>query len=139
MIQASVPFLLFNDDCEQALAYYVEHFDAEIIEKMTFEDVGYTEDSQRSDCIANSTFKLGNSLFYAGDVVEKGNLQAVPENSRISFWLELDSREEIAALESNLISTGSVSLVALHKTLWESHYAKVQDRFGIVWELNTQN
>lgn len=59
MIQASIPFLLFNDDCEQALAYYVEIFNAEIIEKMTFEAVGYTEDSQRSNCIANSTFNLG--------------------------------------------------------------------------------
>ena len=77
-------------------------------------------------------------MFYAGDVVEKGNIQAVSQNSRISFWLELDSLEEIAVLESNLISTGSVSLVALHKTFWESHYAKVQDRFGIVWELNVQ-
>lgn len=47
MIQASVPFLLFHNECDEALSYYVDIFQAEILEKMTFEDVGYTEDTQR--------------------------------------------------------------------------------------------
>ena len=138
MIQASVPFILFDDTCEQALAYYADVFDAEIVEKMTFEDVGYTEDDQRSRCIANATFKLGNQFFYAGDVVEKNNLQTITANGRISFWLELESYEEITTLENQLIKTGSTSLVGLHKTFWESYYAKLQDKFGVIWELNAQ-
>lgn len=138
MIQASVPFILFDDTCEQALSNYVELFNAEVLEKMTFEDVGYTEDSRRNHCIANATFKLGNQRFYAGDVVEKNDLQPVSSKGRISFWLELDSYDAITTLEKQLIQTGSTSLVGLHKTFWESHYAKIQDKFGVIWELNAQ-
>ncbi|MGM0165589.1 hypothetical protein IGI39_000531 [Enterococcus sp. AZ135] len=138
MIQASVPFLLFHDECDEALSYYVDIFQAEILEKMTFEDVGYTEDTQRKNCIANATFKLGNNLFYASDMIEPDIIQTSSTNSRISFWLELDTFEELRALESQLLATGSINLVKLHETFWESHYTKIQDKFGIVWELNAQ-
>ena len=87
MIQASVPFILFDDTCEQALAYYADVFNAEIVEKMTFKDMGYIEDDQRSRCIANATFKLVNQFFYAGDVVERNDFQPITSNGRISFWL----------------------------------------------------
>ena len=138
MIQASVTFILFDDTCEQALAYYADVFNAEIVEKMTFKDMGYIEDDQRSRCIANATFKLVNQFFYAGDVVERNDFQPITSNGRISFWLELESYEEITTLESQLIKTGSTSLVGLHKTFWESHYAKLQDKFCVIWELNAQ-
>lgn len=78
------------------------------------------------------------SALLRGDVVKKNNLQPVSSKGHISFWLEIDFYDMITTLENQLIQTGSTSLVGLRKTFWESHYAKLQDKFGIIWELNAQ-
>lgn len=138
MIKTSVPYLVYNDDCKEALSYYVDIFGAEIIEKITFEDMGFIEELDRKSCIGHSVIKLGQSLLYAADTIEKENFQNRAENTRISIWLEIDSTEEINELEKKMMRTGSTSILALHETFWDSKYTKIEDKFGIIWELNAQ-
>ncbi|EMG26634.1 glyoxalase/bleomycin resistance protein/dioxygenase [Listeria fleischmannii subsp. fleischmannii LU2006-1] len=57
---------------------------------------------------------------------------------QISIWLEIDSIEEINELEKKMLRTGSTSIHALHETFWDSKYTKIEDKFGIIWELNAQ-
>lgn len=138
MIKTSVPFLLFYDNCNQALSYYAEVFGAKIIEKMTFKDVGYEGNQSRMNCIANASFILGERLFYAGDVVEREQAAALGDLNRMTIWLELDTEAAIQELVDTLLAGGSKSLVALEETFWHSKYAKLQDPFGMVWELNVE-
>ncbi|EMG26633.1 hypothetical protein [Listeria fleischmannii] len=81
MIKTSVPYLVYNDDCKEALSYYVDIFGAEIIEEITFEDMGFIEELDRKSCIGHSVFKLGQSLLYASDAIEKENFQNKTKNT----------------------------------------------------------
>lgn len=138
MIKMSVPYLVYNDECEEALAYYADLFGAEISEKMTFEDMGFTEDIKRKSCIGHSVFKLGESLLYASDSVEKESFHGKSTNTQMSIWLEIESVEKVRELEMRMLNGGSASIEALHKTFWDSEYTKIKDKFGIMWELNAQ-
>jgi PhnB protein len=138
MIKAGTPYLYFYDECEEALNYYVDVFKAEILEKATFEDVEFMEDESRKDCIAYASFKLGENVILANDFLEKKNKESNSANSQASIWLEIEKEADIKYLEEKMLSTGSKSITKLEKTFWDSLYAKIEDKFGIIWELNTQ-
>ncbi|WP_321386403.1 glyoxalase/bleomycin resistance/extradiol dioxygenase family protein [uncultured Enterococcus sp.] len=138
MIKTGTPYLYFYDECDDALNYYVDILGAEILEKATFEDVAYMEDPSRKNCIAHASFKLGESVILANDFLEKKSKENSSGSSQTSIWLELEKVADIKLLEENMLATGSKSIIKLEETFWDSLYAKIEDKFGIIWELNAQ-
>lgn len=57
-------------------------------------------------------------------------------NPSISFYVVRQSRDEIGRLFTQLTEGGSV-LMPLDKYEWSDHYAWVQDRFGVNWQIMT--
>ncbi|MGD6817098.1 VOC family protein [Metabacillus sp. 113a] len=49
--------------------------------------------------------------------------------------MELESDEEIETLYAKLKEKGTVRM-ELEDTFWGARYAKVEDPFGITWDLN---
>lgn len=139
MIKTGTPYLYFYDECDDALNYYVDIFGVEVLEKYTFEDVDYMEDESRKNCIAHASFKLGESVILANDFLEKKSKENCPTSSQTSIWIEIENEVEIKCLEEKMLATGSKSITKLEETFWDSLYAKIEDEFGIVWELNAQN
>ncbi|PLS37070.1 hypothetical protein CYV26_00585 [Carnobacterium maltaromaticum] len=138
MIKTGTPYLYFYDECNDALNYYVDIFGAEIMEKATFEDVAFMEDESRKNCIAHASFKLGESVILANEFLEKKRKDNCSANSQISIWLEIEKDADIKLLEEKMLATGSKSIIKLEETFWDSLYAKIEDKFGIIWELNAQ-
>ncbi|TLG77301.1 VOC family protein [Culicoidibacter larvae] len=138
MIKTGTPYLYFYDECNDALNYYVDIFGAEILEKATFEDVEYMEDESRKDCIAYASFKLGESILLANDFLEKKSKERCSADAQISIWLEIEKDTDIKLLEERMLATGAQSITKLEETFWNSFYAKIEDKFGIIWELNAQ-
>lgn len=138
MIKSSTPFLTFHGNCKEALNYYSEIFNAVVGEKVTFEDAGETGDSNYLAQIAFSTFAIGESVFYAGDVVDQTFAYQVETQHQVSFWLELDTVDSLLALEKVLKETGALYVSPIEDTFWNAKYIKVKDKFGINWELNVQ-
>lgn len=138
MIKTGTPYLYFYDECNDALDYYVDIFGAEILEKATFEDVEYMEDESRKDCIAYASFKLGESVLLANDFLEKKSKDNSSADSLISIWLEIECDADIKLLEERLLATGGKSITKFEETFWDSFYTKIEDKFGIIWELNAQ-
>jgi PhnB protein len=104
---------------------------------MTFEEVGYMNNKDSLNYIANSTFKLGESIFYAGDIVDDGK-ERWQQGNQVSIWLEITNGDELIQIEHQLINTGGKSIIGIHETFWNSQYTKVQDKYGMIWELNVQ-
>lgn len=138
MIKTGTPYLYFYDECDEALTYYVDIFGAEILEKSTFADVEYLEDESRKNCIAYASFKLGESVILANDFLEKKSKENGSVSSETSIWLEIEKDADIKLLEEKMLATGSKSITKLEETFWDSLYAKIEDKFGIIWELNAQ-
>lgn len=138
MIKTGTPYLYFYDECNDALQYYVDIFGAKILEIATFEDVEFMEDESRKNCIAYASFKLGESVILANDFLEKKDKENHSASAQTSIWLEIEKEADIKLLEEKMLATGATSITKLEETFWDSFYAKVEDKFGIIWELNAQ-
>ncbi|PUB16724.1 VOC family protein [Paenisporosarcina sp. OV554] len=61
--------------------------------------------------------------------------QNVSIGNNVSIVLECESEEEIQTHYDRLSKGGNV-FMELQDTFWGAKYAKLQDPFGVIWDLN---
>ncbi|WP_028401432.1 VOC family protein [Ectobacillus panaciterrae] len=132
MKHQATPYLTFNGNAREALEYYKEVFEGEVLAIQTFGEADFPTPPEVDDRIMHAQFKKGDLFLmmsdsFLGHQVEVGN--------HISLALEMESEEEIQKLYDALSASGSV-LMELQDTFWGAKYAKVKDRFGVIWDLN---
>jgi PhnB protein len=132
MRQQAIPYIIFDGDAKEALAYYCDVFQGEVAGLQTFAEADFPTPPEADDRIMHAQFRKDGLLFMVSDAfpghpVEKGN--------NISLALELDSEDEINKLYAALSQKGTV-LMELQDTFWGAKYGKVKDHFGIVWDIN---
>lgn len=135
MINSTITFLQFNGNCSQALEFYQDAFSANILEKTTLGQADLAKNEAEANLVMYSMFTLGEQKFGACDISDDTKHTV---GNQISIWLEIDTQESIDTIYSYLEEKGCTVIMELADSLWESKYAKVQDMFGVMWELNCQ-
>ena len=128
------PYLSFDGNAKQALEFYKEVLGAEIIGLQTFGEADYPTPPEASDRVMHAQLKKGDISIMFSDTFPG---QSVVVGSNISLTLEPESDEEIQNLY-NALSKNGKALNELEDTFWGAKYARVQDQFGTIWELNYQ-
>jgi PhnB protein len=128
------PYLSFDGNAKQALEFYKEVLGAEIIGLQTFGEADYPTPPEADHRVMHAKLSKGDISLMFSDTFPG---QSVVVGSNISLTLEPDSEEEIHHLYDAL-SKGGKQLTELENTFWGAKYARVQDSFGIIWELNYQ-
>lgn len=134
MIRESMTFMYFKGNCASALAFYSSVLGADVIEKTTYEEAGMTDKDEEKPLIMNATFILGDSKFCANDVLDSAPV--IGDN--LSLWLEFEDEQALKAAYGRFQLDDCTVISALEETFWNASYAKVQDPFGVIWELNFQ-
>jgi PhnB protein len=132
MKHQATPYLTFNGCAKEALEYYKDVFEGEIIGVQTFGDADYPTPPEADDKIMHAQFKKDSLFIMVSDVLTG---QSVEIGNNISLALELDNVEEIQKIYDSLSQKSSV-LMELQDTFWGAKYAKVKDHFGVIWDLN---
>lgn len=128
------PYLYFDGNAKQALEFYKEVLGAEITALQTFGEADYPTPPEADQRVMHAQLKKGGiSLMFSDNFPG----QSAVVGSNISLTLEPESEEEIQNLYDAL-SKGGKPLMELEDTFWGAKYARVQDSFGIIWELNYQ-
>jgi PhnB protein len=128
------PYLSFDGNAKQALEFYKEVLDAEIIGVQTFGEADYPTPPEANDRVMHAQLKRGDISIMFSDTFPG---QTVMVGTNISLTLEPESDEEIQSLYTALSKNGK-PLMELQDTFWGAKYARVQDQFGVIWELNYQ-
>jgi PhnB protein len=128
------PYLSFDGNAKEALEFYKEVLGAEIIGLQTFGEADYPTPPEADHRVMHAKLSKGDISLMFSDTFPG---QSVVVGSNISLTLEPDSEEEIHHLYDAL-SKGGKQLTELENTFWGAKYARVQDSFGIIWELNYQ-
>lgn len=134
MKQQATPYLIFSGNAKEALNYYKEIFGGEITEMQTFGEADFPTPPEMDDRVMHAQFRKGGLFLMVSDSFDT---QPINVGNNISLALELDSQEEIESLYAKLNNDGKV-LMELQDTFWGAKYAKVQDPYGITWDLNYQ-
>jgi PhnB protein len=128
------PYLSFDGNAKQALEFYKEVLGAEIAGLQTFGEADYPTPPEADNRVMHAKLSKGNISLMFSDTFPG---QSVVVGTNITLTLEPESDEEIQSLYDAL-RQGGKALMELEDTFWGAKYARVQDQFGIIWELNYQ-
>jgi PhnB protein len=128
------PYLSFDGNAKQALEFYKDVLGAEITGVQTFGEADYPTPPEAEDRIMHAKLTKGDISLMFSDTFPG---QSVVVGNNISLTLEPESEEEIQHLYDALCKGGK-PLNELEDTFWGAKYGRVQDSFGIIWELNYQ-
>lgn len=132
MKHQATPYLMFNGNAREALEYYKEIFDGEIVEIQTYGEADHPTPPEADDKIIHAQFKKGSLFLMASDSFPGSEVET---GSNISLALEFESEEEIQNLYDKFTQGGTV-LMELQDTFWGAKFGKVKDPYGIIWDLN---
>ncbi|WP_026690200.1 VOC family protein [Alteribacter aurantiacus] len=132
MKHQATPYFTFDGQGEEALAYYTQVFEGEVVEKQTFGEADFPTPPDAENRILHARFKKGNLVFMVSDTFPD---QPVVKGNHMALVFELNSEVEIQSLYDKLSEEGSV-LMELQDTFWDAKYAKVKDPFDVIWDLN---
>lgn len=132
MKHQATPYFTFDGNAKEALDYYKDVFDGEVIEIQTFGEADFPTPPEAEERIIHAKFKKDGLMLMISDTFP-GN-EVTPGN-QISLALELESEEEIETIYHRLSENGSIAM-ELQDTFWGAKYAKVKDPFGVIWDLN---
>lgn len=126
------PYFTFNGSAREALNYYKEIFEGEITNLQTFGEADFETPPEMDNRIMHARFQKGELIIMVSDSFLD---REVHPGSTISLALELESPDEIEQYYHRLKEQGTV-FMELQDTFWGATFAKVQDAYGITWDLN---
>jgi PhnB protein len=130
------PYLFFDGNCEEALAFYKGVFDGEVTSLNRFE--GSPLESQLPPAyktkIMHANFKAATLRFMASDVIPGAPR---PEGSRIALSLGTSDAKAAEKTFTKLAQGGAITM-PFQDTFWGAKFGMVIDTFGIEWMINCE-
>ncbi|MCD5364159.1 MULTISPECIES: VOC family protein [Chromobacterium] len=127
-----IPYINFHGQCEQALAFYCQCFNGEVVAMMRFGDADFPSPEEAKDKILHAEFKAGGVHFMASDGMP-GRIPQHGEN--ITLNIALDDEAEQTAIFQALAQGGQIT-EPLKEAFWGARFGMLVDRFGIRWMSN---
>lgn len=130
------PYLYFNGNAAEAVAFYEKAFDGKAI-VLKYKDVAqydksYEIASGTENYVMHANMNLGDSMIMFCDVPP-----AVPYSfsNGVQLMVSLESEETVKKVFSALKDGGEVTM-DLQKTFWSECFGSIKDKFGIHWLLS---
>lgn len=128
MAQQLNPYITFNGNCAEAMAFYAEVLGGDL-QASTFRESGMDADGVMH---ASLDTQVGFHLF-ASDFAE--GMGDYDHGTNVQISLSGDEAEPLNDYWAGLSEGGQV-VVPLQKQMWGDEYGQLVDRFGIVWHVN---
>lgn len=125
------PYLNFNGNCDEAINFYKDALDGEILFMQRFGE-SPMRGMSGDDKVMHCTLKIGDTHIMASDSPE--NMPATSGNN-ISLAIGLNDKDKAKMYFDNLSDGGTVTM-PLGKTFWAEAFGMLTDKFGINWMVN---
>ena len=123
------PYLMFSGTCKEALDFYKEQLDGEIVSMQTMADSPLDVPDEHKHRIFNAHFRAGDLFFMASD--DEPNNPLV-QGGNFALFVTFSEKEEQERRFAGLSQGGKV-LFPL-----ENGFGMLADKFGIQWMLAIQ-
>lgn len=122
------PFLMFNNEAEEAIELYTSVFeDSEVVSMVKYDEFG----SGEAGAVQHAIIRLKDQIIMA---IDNSNGTEIPMNPSISLFVTVDNVMEMERLYSGLKSGGAI-LMAKTELGPYREFAWIQDRFGVNFQL----
>lgn len=127
------PYLNFNGNAAEALAFYSKAFDGEIVFQQTYGDSPMEGKENWKDKVMHASFQAGSLVFMVSDIMSPEDKVTSGNNTQLSlnFKHEEDIDRVFAAM-----SEGARITMPLQDTFWGAKFGMLVDKFDIHWMFN---
>ncbi|TDL82391.1 VOC family protein [Peribacillus frigoritolerans] len=136
MITSVNPYIVTNGNGQEAVKFYVDALNAELVSIQTFgdmpEDPNHPVPADAKDRVMNAQFKAGDTLMMLSDT-----FPGMPYTlgSQVSIAIHIDSADEAKHVFEKLSAGGNVTM-PLQETFWSPAYGQVKDKYGVEWQVS---
>lgn len=131
-MEAIIPYLNFNGNAKEALAFYEKALNGNVAYSQTFADANMVQDESMKDKILHAVFEAGNLKFMVSDCPPG---VSVKEGDQVSLSLNFHDLESIEKTFASMSEGGHVTM-PLQDTFWGARFGMTKDRFGVHWMFN---
>ena len=131
-MEAIIPYLNFNGNAAEALAFYSKALDGKILFQQTFGESPMPSTPETKDMIMHATFQADKLTIMVSDCPPE---HAVTNGSSISLSLNFT---DIPSIEKTFaaLSEGATITMELQDTFWGARFGMLTDKFGMNWMFN---
>jgi PhnB protein len=127
-----IPYLNFNGNAAEALAFYAKALAGEVTFSTTFGEANMANDEAFKDKILHATFEAGKLKFMVSDCppgvsVSPGNV--------VSLSLNFTDVETLEKTFTALSEAGYVTM-PVQDTFWGARFGMAKDKYGVHWMVN---
>lgn len=127
-------YLAFNGNCQEALNYYADLFDASINNKQTYEDKNVDVPAAYRKRLQHAELKGNGVNFMAYDAAPD---TPINNGNQIHMSVDSDTKEEAEKLFEKLSEKGQVHH-EFREREW-GYFGRCSDHFGVNWMVNCKN
>lgn len=129
------PYLFFNGDAAEAIAFYESALGAKSNGVMRWGDVpGMEVPPEHRDRVMHSELPIGGGLVMISD---GGPGEPVPFGRNVRITLGFSDVAEMTRRFEAMAEGGEVTM-PLDKTFWGATFGMLTDRFGVAWMFNCE-
>ncbi len=131
-MDAIIPYLNFNGNAAEALDFYSNALDGEVVFQQTWGESPMACPEGQKDKIMHASFKAGNLNFLASDGTPD---RPVTAGSNLGLSLNFEDPETIEKVFKALSEGGTVTM-ELQDTFWGAKFGMLTDKYGFNWMFN---
>jgi PhnB protein len=137
MILGIHPYIVTEGRGREAVEFYKEVIDAQVLQVQKFGDMPASPDfpipDEMKQRIINAHLKVGDTDLMISDTFAD---QTLPIGDQVTISLATNDIEKTREVFTRLQEEGQV-LMALEETFWSPLYGQVKDKFGVTWQVTT--
>ncbi|MBC7936781.1 MAG: VOC family protein [Rhizobacter sp.] len=131
-MEAIVPYLNFNGNAAEALAFYSNALGGSVTQSSTFGEANMAQDESMKNKILHAVFEAGNLKFMVSDCPPG---VSVSSGDQVSLSLNFTDLESIEKTFAALAEGGNITM-PIQDTFWGARFAMTKDMFGVHWMFN---
>jgi len=129
------PYLEFDGNAAEAMAFYAEVLGGEVVQSMTFGEMpdqpDWVTDANR-DRVANAILHVGDRVIMASDT---GGFEPYKGHHGVTLQVGVEDVDAGRGLFEQLSAGGEVRM-PYAETFWAKGFGMCRDKFGVSWMVN---
>ncbi len=131
-MEAITPYLSFNGNAAEALAFYASAFEGTILFQQSYGESPMESAEEWKDKVMHASFQAGDLTFMVSDIMQG---HTVTPGSNMSLSLNF---KDVASIDKVFaaLSDGANITMPLQDTFWGARFGMLVDKFSINWMFN---
>lgn len=135
MIKALEVYLVTNGNGKEAVEFYKEALNAEVISVTYFKEHVPNCPKEHEELVLNAQLKVENQRLMISDENPEFEYK---HGYNMTAAIIVDSVSEATAIYDKLSVDAKKIHLELQETFWSPAYANLEDKYGMMWQISTE-